>query len=122
MDTTDFADACQSLAENLDEEQAALHYEGAQAITLGKLSSNLSAQASTLRTLVVANALVGNDDAMKALNDGTAATKNAAESLKVADKAIQISGLVLSLGAAIISMNPTAVINASNSLITVVSA
>jgi hypothetical protein len=117
MDTADFAQACQDLAEKLGQEQKAMKYEGSQATTLGERSTNLSAQAATLRTLVVASAIANNDDAVKALSDGTSAAKKAATNLKDAATAIQVSGLVLSLGAAIISKNPVAVINASTSLV-----
>jgi hypothetical protein len=121
MCISDFADASQALAENLDQEQAALSYSGIQAITLGKLSSNLSAQASTLRTLAVAQMITDNQAAMKALADGTTAAKAAANNLKIAAAAIQIAGLVLSLGATIISEDPVAVIAAGESLSTAVS-
>lgn len=117
MNIADLADASQELAENLDQEQVAENYEGPQAITLGKLSSNLSAQASTLRTLAIAQIISENQAAMAALNAGTAATKTAAANLKIAATAIQIAGFVLSLGAAIISGNPGAVISAGNSLV-----
>ena len=120
MDIKELADACQELAENLDEEQAALNYEGPQAITLGKLSSNLSSQASTLRTLAVTQIITNSADAMKALTNGTDAAKKAAGNLKVAATAIQIAGLTLSLGAAVISENPSAVISAGSDLVTAV--
>ena len=73
MDTAGLADACQSLAEDLDNEQVALNYTGAQAITLGKLSTNLSAQASALRTLVVADAINKSANAVQAVKNGTTA-------------------------------------------------
>jgi transaldolase len=47
---------------------------------------------------------------METLQSGTTATKTAAENLKIAATAIQIAGLVLSLGAAVISSNPGAII------------
>lgn len=117
MNIADLADASQELAENLDREQAAENYEGPEAITLGKLSSNLSAQASTLRTLAVAKVIAENQAAMAALIAGTAATKTAAANLKIAATAIQIAGFTLSLGAAIISGNSNAVISAGKSLV-----
>jgi len=120
MDITELADACQELAENLDEEQAALHYEGPQAITLGKLSSNLSTQASTLRTLAVAQIITDSADAMKALTSGTDAAKKAAGNLRDAATAIKIAGLTLSLGAAVISENPGAIVSAGSDLVTAV--
>jgi hypothetical protein len=120
MDIFDLADASQDLAEDLDKEQAAENYEGPEAITLGKLSSNLSALASTLRTLAVAQVITDNQAAMAALNAGTAAAKSAAGNLKTATTAIQVAGLVLSLGAAIISENPGAIISAGSSLVTAV--
>ncbi|NPT47175.1 hypothetical protein GNZ12_38975 [Paraburkholderia sp. 1N] len=122
MDINDLADASQSLAEDLDQEQAAESYEGAQAITLGKLSSNLSAQASTLRTLAVAQVITSSAAAVSALTDGTQAANSAVSKLKDAASAIQIAGLVLSLGAAIITENPGTVISAGNSLVTAVKA
>jgi hypothetical protein len=122
MDAGDLADACQALAENLDEEQKALSYAGQQAITLGKLSANLSAQASTLRTVVVAAAIANSATAAEALKDGTDAANQAAGKLKQAASAIQIAGLVLSLAAAVISENPAAIISASTSLVTAVAA
>jgi hypothetical protein len=120
MDTNDLADACQALAEDLDKEQAALNYAGPQAITLGKLSANLSAQASTLRTLAVANTIASSQAAVKAVTDGTTAVKDAVTKLQQAASAIQIAGLVLSLGAAIISENPGSIISASTSLVNAV--
>jgi hypothetical protein len=116
MSVADLADASQALAENLDQEQAAANYEGPQAITLGKLASNLSAQASTLRTLAVAQEIAGSQAAMKALTTGTTAAKTAANNLKIAATAIQIAGLVLSLGAAVISENPDGIISAGSAL------
>ena len=117
MDTADLADACQSLAEDLDNEQAALNYTGPQAITLGKLSSNLSAQASSLRTLVVADAIGQSAEAVRAVKDGTVAINTAVKKLQDAGKAIKIAGLVLSLGAAIISENPVSVIASAENLL-----
>ncbi len=116
MSIADLADASQKLAEYLDQEQAAENYEGPEAITLGKLSSNLSAQASTLRTLAVAQVIADSQAAMAALTVGTAAAKTAAGKLKIAATAIHIAGLVLSLGAAVISGNPGDVISAGSSL------
>ncbi len=118
MDITELADACQSLAENLDGERAKLNYEGPQAIKLGELSSNLISQASTLRTLAVAQAITGSTGAMTALTNGTDAAKKAAGKLKDAATAIQIAGLILSLGAAVISENPGAVISVGSGLVT----
>ena len=112
MSIADLADASQELAENLDQQQGAENYEGPQAIALGELSSRLSAQASALRTLAVAQGLADSQDAMAALAAGTEAAKTAARNLKIAAAAIQIAGLVLSLGAAVISENPGAVISA----------
>jgi hypothetical protein len=120
MDPSDLADACQALAENLDDEQRALNFEGQQAITLGKLSANLSAQASTLRTLVVADAIANSASAVAALKDATTAAKQAAGSLQVAATAIQIAGLVLSVGAAVISENPGAIVSAGTNLVNAV--
>jgi hypothetical protein len=120
VDLSDLADACQALAEDLDQEQAAENYEGAEAITLGKLSSNLSAQASTLRTLAVAQVIANSQDALKALGAGTTAAKRAAGNLKTAATAIQIAGLVLSLGAAVISGNPAALVSAGGGIATAV--
>jgi hypothetical protein len=120
MSIADLADASQELAENLDQEQAELSYEGPLAITLGKLSSNLSAQASTLRTLAVAQVIADSQAAMNALTDGTAAAKKAADNLKIAGTAIKIAGLVLSLGAAVISENPGLIISTGTALVTAV--
>jgi hypothetical protein len=122
MDAADLADACQALAENLDQEQTALNYSGQKAITLGKLSTNLSAQACTLRTLVVANAIANSADAVTALKNGTASANDAANRLKVAAAAIKIAGLVLSLGAAVISENPGAIVSAASALVGAVAA
>jgi hypothetical protein len=108
------------LAEQLDEEQAAENYEGPEAITLGKLSANLSAQASTLRTLALAQAIANSADAVQALTTGTAAANKATQVLKEAETAIQIAGLVLSLGAAVISRDPAAVIAAGSGIVTAV--
>lgn len=116
MNIFDLADASQELAEDLDKEQAALNYEGTLAITLGKLSSNLLTQASTLRTLAVAQVITDSQDAIKALTAGTTAAKAALKKLQVAATAIKIAGLVLSLGAAVISENPGAVISAGLAL------
>jgi len=120
MDAADLADAFQALAESLDKLRAADNYGGPQAGTLGKLSAELSAQASRLRTLVVAVAITNSGDAVAALEDGTAAANNAAKKLKLAQSAIQIAGLALSLGAAVISENPGALITAASGLITAV--
>lgn len=120
MDMSDLADACQELAEQLDEEQAAENFEGAEAITLGKLSANLSTQASTLRTLVVAQAIAQSTDAVKAVQSATASANQATQHLKDAQTAIQIAGLVLSLAAAIISQNPGAVITAGTAIVSAV--
>jgi hypothetical protein len=120
MDISDLADACQALAEDMDKEQAALSYAGQKAITLGKLSANLSAQASTLRTLVVADAITNSAAAVQALKDGTMAANNAVKKLKQAESAIRIAGLVLSLGAAVISENPGSILSASTSLVNAV--
>jgi hypothetical protein len=122
MDFSDLADACQALAENLDEEQIALNYAGPYAVTLGKLSTNLSAQASTLRTLAVAEAIKQNNEAVTALANATTAANNAAGKLKQAASAIQIAGLALSLGAAVISENPGSIISASSNLFNAVNA
>ena len=120
MDPSDLADACQALAETLDDEQRALNFEGQEAITLGKLSANLSAQASTLRTLVVAAAIANSASVVTALKDATTAANQAAGNLKVAASAIQIAGLVLSVGAAVISENPGAIISAGTNLVSAV--
>lgn len=122
MDMSDFADACQSLAENLDKEQCALNYEGPNAATLGKLSVNLSAHASTLRTLVVAEAIANSADAVAAVKKATIAANNAADKLKQAVSAIRIAGLVLSVGVAVISENPKSIISASTNLVNAVKA
>jgi hypothetical protein len=122
MDISDLADACQKLAEDLDNEQAALHYAGSQAITLGKLSTNLSAQACTLRTLVVANAIMNSTDAIAQLKEATKQANAAVTKLKAAASAIQIAGLVLTLSAAIVSENPTSVVSAAKNLISAVTA
>jgi hypothetical protein len=122
MDMTDLANACQSLAENLDKEQAALNYTGQAAITLGKLSTNLSAQASTLRTLVVAQTIANTANAVKVLTAATTAANTAAGKLTDAAAAIKIAGLLLSLGAAVISENPGAIVSAGGSLVTAVQA
>ena len=115
--TTDLADACQELAEKLDEEQASDNYEGAEAITLGKLSANLSSQASTLRTFAISEVITQSQTAMNALNDGTSAAVKASTNLKEAGKDIQMVGFVLSLGAAVISGNPNSVIAAGKALV-----
>ena len=117
MNIAELADAIQNLAETLDQEQAEENYQGPQAMTLGKLSANLSAQASTLRTLVVAQSLVESKDAITAVASGTAAAKAAAANLKAAGTAIQIAGMVLSLAAAVISEDPVAVVSAAKTLV-----
>jgi hypothetical protein len=121
MDTAGLAEACQSLAEDLDNEQVALNYTGPQAITLGKLSSNLSAQASSLRTLVVADAINKSAQAVQAVKNGTTAINTAVKKLQDAGKAIKIAGLVLSLCGSIISENPGSVIANAQNLINAVS-
>lgn len=117
MDISELADACQSLAETLDQEQADENYEGQEAMTLGKLSANLSAQASTLRTLAVAQAIQQSQEAQKAIENGTNAAKNAVKNLKNAGQAIQISGLALTLGAAVISGSPQTIISTGKDLV-----
>jgi len=120
MDVADLADACQALAETLDNLRAAYKYGGPQAVKLGELSANLSAQASTLRTLVVADAITDSTDAVAALKDGTAAANDAGKRLTRVESAIQIAGQVLTFGAAVISENPGAVITAASGLISAV--
>lgn len=122
MNIADLAKVCQELAKILDQKRSAENYEGPEAIKLGKLSSNLSAQASTLRTLAVAQIIVDSQAAMAALAAGTAAAKTAVDNLKIATTAIQLAGLVLSLGAAVISENPKAVISAGKDIETAISA
>ncbi|MHB9044204.1 hypothetical protein [Acidithiobacillus sp.] len=122
MDTADLADACQALAEEFDKKQAALNYTGAQATTLGELSANLSAQASSLRTLVVADAINSSNDAVNAIKDGTEAVNTAVKNVQDAADAIRIAGLVLSLGAAIISENPGSVIASARDVLDAVKA
>jgi hypothetical protein len=79
-------------------------------------------QASTLRTLAVAQIIANSTGAMQELSAGTAAAKSATEHLKEAETAIQIAGLVLSLAAAIISRDPSAVIAAGKGIVTAVQA
>jgi hypothetical protein len=122
MDTADLADACQALAEDFDKKQAALNYTGAQATTFGELSAELSAQACSLRTLVVADAINNSNDAVKAIKDGTEAANAAVKNLQGAADAIQIAGFVLSLGAAIISENPGSVISSARDVMDAVKA
>ncbi|MHB1269013.1 MAG: hypothetical protein ACYCY2_15655 [Acidithiobacillus ferriphilus] len=122
MDTADLADACQALAEELDKKQAALNYTGEQATTFGKLSANLSAQVCSLRTLVVADAINSSNDAVNAIKDGTEAVNTAVKNLQDAANAIRIAGLVLSLGAAIISENPGSIISSARDVLDAVKA
>ena len=108
----DLADAHQALAEKLDAQQSALNYRGTQAAELGRKSANLSAQASALRTLVVAAAIANRADAVAALKKATDDAKSATDTLKDAAEAIEVAGLLLSVGAAVASGNPTAIIAA----------
>jgi hypothetical protein len=115
-DLIELANACQALAEKLDKEQAAENYEGQQAITLGKLATNLSALASTLRTAIVSETIANNEDAMAKLGQATQDAIDATDNLKTASTAIKIAGHLLTLGAAVISENPGAIISAAVSI------
>ncbi len=117
MDLGDLADACQTLSETLDKEQAAENYEGQEAMTLGKLAANLSAQATTLRTFAVADIIASSQEAINALKTGTQAINDAVDKLKIAAQAIQIAGLVLGLSAAIISQNLSGITSSAGKLI-----
>ena len=121
MDTFDLADACQSLAEDLHAQQRALNFTGPQAIELGKLSVNLSALASTLRTIAVADAIGNSEAAVQGVKSATQAAKDAAGNLNEAAAAIKVAGLVLSLGAAVISEDPGTVISSAKDLVDAVS-
>lgn len=120
LDLSDLADSCQALAEDLDSEQQALSYAGAQAVTLGKLSASLSAEATILRTIAVSNEIASSADAVAALSGATDAANEAVSKLKDAAAAIQIAGLVLSVVAGIISEKPSAIVSSGKDLIAAV--
>jgi hypothetical protein len=103
----DLADACDSLADGLNNGRKAANYTetGGQAATLDHLTSGLEDEANNLRTAGVAASLESMNSALASINNATTQAKAAASKLKQANEMITLAGSVLSLAAAAASGN-----------------